>query len=166
MSRVNDEMEFRQKHARGIVMLKKILGRVLIVSGVAILIILFTFQAFSADISIVDVRRNIPLSDEAPVYKDYYLNGGTAEGLKRNQVVNVVRKMTIRDFSGAQSYGELEVVVGQIKIIALNSKVSVAREYKLIPRDEEPMLEQIGIMNGDRLDFEGSFVDNKKTSAK
>lgn len=147
-------------------MLNKILGRILIVFGVVLLVILFTFQAFSADVSVVDVRRNIPLSDEAPVYKDFYLNAGAASGLKRFQVINVVRKIAIRDLSGAQSYGEMDVVVGQIRIIALNSKVAVAREYKLLPREDEPMLEQIGIMAGDRLDFEGSFIDNKRTSVK
>ncbi len=144
----------------------KVLGRVLIVTGVVTLVLLFTLQAFSADINVVDVRRNIPLSDESPVYKDFYLNAGTTTGLKKNQVLNVIRKLTIRDFSGAQTYGEIEVVVGQLKVIALNEKVAVAREYKLLERDQEPMLEQIGIMTGDRLDFEGSFIDNKRTSAK
>ncbi len=156
----------QNQHARGIVMLNKILGRLLIVFGITILIILFTFQAFSADINVVDVRRNIPLSDESPIYKDFYLNAGNSAGLKKNQVVNVVRKMTIRDASGSQTYGEMDVTVGQLKIIALNSKVAVAREYKLLSREEDPMLEQIGIMTGDRLDFEGSFIDNKKSSAK
>jgi len=42
----------------------------------------------------------------------------------------------------------------------------VAREYQLMSREDEPMLEQIGIMTGDRIDLQGSFIDNKKGSAK
>src|SRR5207253_8639068 len=48
------------------------------------------------------------------------------------------------------------------RVIATYGKVSVAREYKLLSRDELPMLEQIGLMNGDRIDLKGAFVDNAK----
>ena len=41
-------------------------------------------------------------------------------------------------------------------------EVAVAREYKLLSRDELPMLEQVGIMTGDRIDLQGSFIDNSK----
>jgi hypothetical protein len=33
--------------------------------------------------------------------------------------------------------------------------------YKTIPRDEEAMLEQEGVMVGDKIDLEGSFIDKK-----
>jgi hypothetical protein len=101
------------------------------------------------DVQIIDVRRNIPLSDDAPVYKDFYLNGGLERGLKKNQTITVVRKMAVRDAMGSQTFGELMIPVGQLKVIAVNDRIAVAREVKLISRDEEPMLEQIGIMNGD-----------------
>ena len=42
-------------------------GRLLLLAGLGILALLFSWEAFSADLNIVDVRRNIPLSDEAPV---------------------------------------------------------------------------------------------------
>jgi hypothetical protein len=74
--------------------------------------------------------------------------------------------MAIRDATGTQTFGEIDVRVGQLKIIATAGHVAVAREYKLISRDDEPMLEQTGIMIGDRLELDGSFVDNKRTSAK
>jgi hypothetical protein len=146
--------------------MKNKIGRALMFSGLVLLAVLFSYQAFSADLSIVDARRNIPLSDTDPVYKDFYINAGTSEGLKRNMVVTVTRKMSIRDASGTQVFGDMEIPVGQIKIIALADHVAVAREYKLTSRDSEAMLEQMGLMIGDRLSMEGSFVDNKKASAK
>lgn len=142
------------------------LGRLLLMAGIAILALLFSWEAFSADLNVVEVHRNIPLADDAPVYKDFYINAGTDAGLKKNLVVNVIRKMSIRDATGTQSYGDIDILVGQLKIIATQGRVAVAREYKLASRDTEPMLEQVGIMIGDRLELEGSFVDNKKAASK
>lgn len=123
-------------------------------------------RSFAQEMSVIEVRRNIPLSDAEPVYKDFYIHAAENTGLKKNQVVTVFRKQTIRDASGTQSFGDLQIPVGQLKIIAVQGQIAVAREFSLIPRDEEPMLEQIGIMTGDRIDLQGSFIDNKKGSAK
>lgn len=127
------------------------------------LCILGFFQdAKAADISVIDVRRNITLSEDDAVYKDFYISTSGDSGLKRNLVVTAVRKINIRDASGANSFGEILIPVGQLKIIAIFDKVAVAREYTLLSRDELPMLEQTGIMTGDRIDLQGSFIDNSK----
>ncbi len=115
-----------------------------------------------SDVSVVDVRRNITLSDDDPVYKDFYLNAGPGSGLKKNLVVTAVRKLNIRDASGANAIGEIMVPVGQLKIIAVYDRIAVAREFTLLSRDELPMLEQVGIMSGDRIDLQGAFIDNSK----
>jgi hypothetical protein len=138
----------------------------LLLAGIAILALLFSWEAFSADINVIEVRRNIPLSDDAPIYKDFYINAGTESGLKKNMVVTVIRKMAMRDATGTQSYGDLEIPVGQLKIIAAKGRIAVAREYKLISREDEPMLEQIGMMIGDRLELDGAFIDTKKAATK
>jgi hypothetical protein len=118
--------------------------------------------ARAADMSVVDVRRNITLAENDPVYKDFYINAGAGSGLKKNLVVTAVRKVNVRDASGANAVGEITIPVGQLRVIAIYDRVAVAREYKLLSRDELPMLEQTGIMTGDRIDLQGSFVDNSK----
>lgn len=129
-------------------------------------LMLISFSAKAADdISVIDVRRNITLSDSETVYRDYYLNAGESTALRKNMIINVKRKINVKDTS-TKTIGEFEAVVGQLKIIQIGNKVSVAREYKLIPRDEEPMLEQTGIMTGDRLDLAGSYIDNAKPVQK
>lgn len=130
--------------------------------GFFILASLLTSAAQSQDLNIVDVRRNITLADDDIVYKDFYINGGEGDGLKKNLVVTAVRKIQVRDSSGSQSYGEILVPVGQLRVIATYGKISIAREYKLLSRDDLPMLEQTGLMSGDRIDLKGSFIDNKK----
>lgn len=119
----------------------------------------------AAELKIVDVRRNIPLADDEPVYKDFYINGGARDGLKPNLVVTAVRKTQVRDASGTQSLGELAVPVAQIRVVYVADNLAVAREYKPLSRDELPMLEQIGVMSGDVLDLKGSFIDKRKPSS-
>ena len=128
-----------------------------------ILLIIFisTIATQAQEILVVDVKRNITLSDSDPVYKDFYLSAGDGSSLKKNLVVNVKRKITIKE-SATKNIGDFETVVGQLKVIHVGNKVSVAREFKLTPRDEEPMLEQVGIMAGDKVDLAGSFVDYSK----
>ncbi len=101
---------------------------------------------------VIDVRRNITLSDSDPVYKDFYINGGNSDGFKKGQVLVVTRKVQVRDSSGTQQMGEMEVPVGELKVISVFEKVTVARELKLFDRQELPMLEQRAIMSGDNVD--------------
>ena len=115
----------------------------------------------TADLNVIDVRRNIPLADNEPVYRDYFINAGEGSGLKKNLVVTALRKVSVRDASGAQSYGEVLIPVGKLKIIAVYSKVAVAREWEMISRDEAPLLEQVGVMSGDQIDLAGSYVEKK-----
>lgn len=124
-------------------------------------VLLGTRQLFALEMSVVEVKRNITLSDEDPVYKDFYINAGDGSALRKNMVVTVKRKVSIKDF-GSKTIGDFEAAVGQLKIIHVGNKVSVAREFKLTPRDEEPMMEQTGIMIGDKVDLEKSFIDNTK----
>lgn len=126
-----------------------------------LLVLLGSRQLFAQDMSVVEVKRNITLSDDDPVYKDYYVNAGDGSALRRNMVVNVKRKIIVKD-NGSKTIGDFETTVGQLKIIHVGNKVSVAREFKLTPRDEEPMIEQIGVMMGDRVDLTNSFIDNTK----
>jgi hypothetical protein len=142
------------------------LGRFLIALGLAVLLAVFSFEAFGEDLSVIDVRRNIPLADNLPVYRDFYINSGTEAGLKKNMVITATRKMTIKDATGTSSFGEITIPVGMLKVISVQNHISVAREYKLISRDDEPMLEQIGIMIGDKVDLASSFIDNKKASTR
>lgn len=132
-----------------------------------IFFILLVFKIFASaeEISIVDVRRNITLADEDPIYKDFYLNAGEGAGLKKNLVVLVKRKILVKDH-GTKSVGDFETVVGQMRIIHVEGHVAVGREYKFQNRDELPMLEQMGMMTGDRIDLSGAFTDNSKTMVK
>jgi hypothetical protein len=117
-------------------------------------VLLFCSGFASADeVRVIDVRRNITLSDTDKVYKDFYINAGSENGFKKGQTLTATRKINIRDASGATNIGEISVPVGELKVIAVYEKVTVARITKLLERDELPMLEQVGVMAGDLVDL-------------
>lgn len=123
----------------------------------------FLISAKASDsISIVEVHRNIPLSDNEPVYKDFYLSGKDISSLKKGMVVNVYRTTPIKDFTGTTSLGELDIPVGQLKIIFVQGRIAVAREHRIFPRGSLPMIEQIGMMSGDEILFNGPAEDEIK----
>ncbi len=101
---------------------------------------------------VVNVRRNITMSDTDPVYKDFYINGGTNSGFKKGQTLVASRKINVRDSAGSSTIGEMTVPVGELTVIAVYEKVTVARESKLFDRKDLPMLEQKAIMTGDLID--------------
>ena len=108
-------------------------------------------------IEIVEVKRNITLSDSDPVYKDYYLNSGSSSGLKKNLIVKVKRQVSVKN-DMQKLIGQFHTVVGFLKIIHVEGSVAVAREVRLESRENEPMLEQIGIMVGDQIDLTDSSM--------
>jgi hypothetical protein len=139
----------------------------LLLIGAVVLLLLFAWEAFAVEpLTIVEVRRNIPLSEKDTVYRDYYITGGASDGLKQHMVVEAVRKIGIKDPSGAQTVGEIQIPVAQLKIIYVGDKVSIGRMYKEISREDQGMLEQTGVQVGDHLELKSSFVDNRKPPVK
>ena len=120
--------------------------------SVILSLILVSCFANAEEARVVDVRRNITLSDTDKIYKDFYINVGTEKGMKTGSMLLASRKVNIRDASGATNIGEMTVPVGELKVIAVYEKVTVARQVKLLERDELPMLEQRGIMTGDLIE--------------
>ena len=119
-----------------------------------------TLTAQAEELTVVDVSRNIPLSDDEPIYRDYIIGIGDVGSLKKNLVVLVKRNLNMKS-TDQKDIGTVDTAVAQVKIIHVDKKVAVARDYKLIPRDNEVMLENLGVMTGDRIDLAGAFVDNK-----
>lgn len=114
--------------------------------------LIFFNKGMADDLTIVAVKRNITLADDEPVYHDLIINTGENGGIKKNQIFTAFRRVGIRDFSGVQSYGEIDIPVGEIKILSVYSRVAIARQLKLYSREENPILDVFGLMSGDRLE--------------
>jgi hypothetical protein len=111
------------------------------------------------EIQVIQVRRNIPLSDDEPVYKDYYLSGGSKSGLRLNLVVPVLRWVNLRENNQAQDQSmKILEPVGLLKIIYVQEQLAVARLYEAADYSDGPVLDQPGIMMGDVVSLEQSFL--------
>jgi hypothetical protein len=121
-------------------------------------ILFFTYKSL-AQIQIIQVKRNIPLSDEEPVYKDYYIAGGAKEGLRLSLVVPVTRWVNLRESNQAQDQS-LKILepVGWLRIIFIQDHLSVARLYEGANYMSSPVLDQPGILMGDIVSLERSFI--------
>lgn len=116
------------------------------------------------EIRIIETRRNIPLTDAEPRYMDFYLNGGSENGVKKDQVVKVIRRTPIRNAQGTEEFGSLQIPVGELRIIFVDSRTSVGRMYKVYDREELPIIDSLALMIGDMIDLSGAF-DYKKRAA-
>jgi len=124
----------------------------------SILIFFLSLKSLS-QIQIVQVKRNIPLSDDEPVFKDYYISGGVKDGLRLNLVVPVTRWVNLRENSQAQDQSmKILEPVGWLKIIFVQDHLAVARLYQVSDYFNSPILEQPGILMGDVISLEHSFM--------
>lgn len=141
-------------------------GRKLLFMSIIAFMALFTIKSFARDIVVFDVRKNIPLTDQETVFKDFYLNGGFQEGFKKGLVVNVTRRITVNDSTQNQSAGELIVTVGKLKIIHVQKNMSVGRLVSVESPEDIPILDYDTVMSGDVVDMSTAIMDKgEKKSA-
>jgi hypothetical protein len=120
--------------------------------GKYLLAFLFPLAAF-ADLTIFDMRKNLPMSDGEAVYRDYIINGGSEAGLSVGMTVTVQRRLPLYDSYQNRSAGDLSLKVAKIKIIYVQKGMAVARLQSEFTRESTPILEDNFIMIGDRLDL-------------
>lgn len=112
-----------------------------------------------ADLTIFDVRKNLPMSDDEKVLRDFYINAGSEAGLATGMVITVQRRMPLYDSYQNRSAGDLDLKVAKIKVIHVQKGLAVARLHSEFTRENAPLLEDPFIMVGDRLDLASATSD-------
>lgn len=142
-----------------------ITGRLLILIGIINFLLLFAFQVFASEVQIVETRKNLQLKDSDKVYRDYYINAGSENGIKSDMTFQVYRKTAVNDIYQSNSRGGTVLLpVGKIKIIYSQTKLSVGRVLSINKAAEGPIVDFGALMVGDVLDV-GS-VEIEKTEEK
>lgn len=126
------------------------------------LAVCFSYSAHAKEIQIFGLKKTLPLTDDEPVYHDFYINAGKISGLKRGMIISVYRRETLYDTFQNKSHGDLKVVVGKVKIIHTQANLSVARLYSLQGRKNTPILDYNYVMVGDHLDLKTARMDRGK----
>lgn len=119
-----------------------------------------------AELTIFDVRRTLPMSDDEKVLRDFYINGGSEQGLANGMVITVQRRLPLYDTYLNRSAGDLDLKVAKIKIIHVQKGLAVARLHSEFTRENAPLLEDNYIMVGDRLDLASATSDEKDRGKK
>jgi hypothetical protein len=119
---------------------------------------LFNYAHADEKYSIFDVRKKLQMSNDEPAVKDYYISAGAETGLKPNMVVDVKRKIPMHDGFKNQSLGNLTITVGKLKIIHVDSGLSVARLFHVETSKNNPISGFEAIMVGDYLDMSTAAV--------
>lgn len=134
------------------------------INGFITVILSVVLQNFATatEVSVFEVQKSIPLTPEEVVYKDYYVTGGSQQGLQKGMVITVVRNIPVHDTLKNKSQGLLINPVARIQIIHVESEFSVGRLFGTIDREGLPVLEFEGIMVGDLLDMATAVLPGKK----
>jgi hypothetical protein len=129
-----------------------------------LLLLLVPLQVW-ADLTVFDVRKNLPMSDSDPVFRDFIINGGTEAGLSVGMVVSITRRIPLYDSYQNRSAGDLQVKVARVKIIHAQHGLAVARLHAEFSRESTPLLEDNYIMVGDHVDLASAGSDKKAESS-
>jgi hypothetical protein len=130
-------------------------------------LLLFIFLPIwgAQDVVIFGTAHSISLENGKKEAQDFYINAGSARGVKKGHVINIIRKKPLYDQFTNKTIGDLMVPVGKLKIIHTQSDVSVGRVYEIYDRQDLPILDYSNIMVGDRLDMNSATFSSGKTSS-
>lgn len=126
------------------------------------LCLLATAYNASAELTIFDVRRTLPMSDSEKVFRDFYINGGSEAGIAVGMTITVQRRLPLYDTYQNRSAGDLDLKVGRIKIIHVQKGLAVARLANEFDYSSAPLLEDNFIMVGDRVNLATAVNEGSK----
>lgn len=125
-------------------MIKKIITSAALLVGV---------HSYAKEATVFDVRRPIAMENNEVPPKDYYINAGSKDGLKKGMTVTVSRRLNLYDQYQNKSTSDLVVPIGVLKIIHLQDDVAVARLEEIKSREALPTVEFDAIMVGDKVSY-------------
>lgn len=129
--------------------------------------LLLTEASRAAEVIIFDSRRPIAMSNTEKPAKDFYLNAGSEMGLKTGVILTVQRRVPLYNTVTNSSAGDLQLVVGKVKIIHVQNRLSVARLVNESKKEDTPILEDAFLLIGDHVDLGSASADAEgESSAK
>lgn len=105
------------------------------------------------DVRVVEVRKRLALSNAEKNYKEFFINGGSNQGLKEGAWVTVERRVPVHDPFQNAAIGDMYVPVGDLELIKVAQDLSVARLLEIKNPYFRPILEFDAIMLGDKLNL-------------
>lgn len=103
----------------------------------------------ASDFFVTSVVRDFPMKAGDAVFKDYYVNAGTNNGLRKGLVIEAVRKLSAFDNINSKLVGDTSVKIARLRIIHADKSVAVARLEKFYEKETTPLTGYDAVMIGD-----------------
>jgi hypothetical protein len=118
--------------------------------GLGALAALPTATAIAADYVVYSVFKPIDLGNpgEAP-QKDYYVNMGSAQGVRPGSQLEVLRRISTYDLLNQKLYKDVTFPIARLKVIHVENNAAICRLDKLLPVDKTPEPGVRAVMVGD-----------------
>lgn len=105
--------------------------------------------AHSADFMVTAVVREFPMKSGETLYKDFYINAGSNNGLRKGAYIEAMRKMAAFDNVNSKLAGDTQVKIARLQIIHIDKNLSIARLVKFYEKDKNPIAGFDTVMIGD-----------------
>ena len=115
------------------------------------LIILSTQSALARSYVIFSMVQDLPMGFEGEsIRKNYYVNMGASQGIKKDSVLNVFRIVSVQNPYDNMKRENFKVKIGELKVLNSSADASIAmvNEYE---KDDVPIFELNQFMIGDHV---------------
>jgi hypothetical protein len=143
---------------KGFFMFAKWLSRSLLLITLIGLFSYFCENAYSREVSIFSVNKNLQMDSKDPVYHDYYISGGSEQGFRTGMQVTVIRRVPVHDLSRNRALGDLRLPIAKLKLIFVQKGMAVGRLLTLTTAKNSPIVDYDGVMIGDAISL-GNGLD-------
>lgn len=136
---------------KGFFMFARWLSRSILLFTVIGVLSYFCDVAYSREVSIFSVNKNLQMDPKDPVYHDYYISGGSEQGFRTGMQVTVLRRIPVHDLSRNRALGDLRLPVAKLKLIFVQKGMAVGRLLALSSMKNAPIVDYEGVMIGDAI---------------
>lgn len=117
-----------------------------------LLISLFTFLT-ATEFKVFYVKKEFDFGNAKNLQKDFYVNMGTRDGLKKDAILNVYRKNQLVDTTSESKIYSAKILVAKLKVISVDSEFSITRLSSLADLSQSPVAGYTQIMVGDTVEL-------------
>ncbi|MEW6055394.1 MAG: hypothetical protein AB1540_02170 [Bdellovibrionota bacterium] len=106
-------------------------------------------RATGSDFIVTSVIRDFPMKSGESLQKDFYINAGTNNGLRKGAFVDAIRRLPAFDNINSKLAGDTGIRIARLKIIHIDKNYSVARLVKFYEKETTPLVGYDSVMIGD-----------------
>lgn len=114
------------------------------------LVVGFPLRSSAQDFMVYSVYKGLDFGNpgEAPL-KDYYVNMGSAQGVRTGMTLEVLRKIASYDLVSQKLYQDVTFAFARLKVIHVEKNAAIARLETVFPATETPSFTPRAVMVGD-----------------